>query len=108
MARPARQTSTAPFSCPARLYSSASCANAIDAGSFWTRRRRSSIRGLSATHLRYHVDDLHVRSAHAGIVDHRQDDRIESRVGIVVILERSGPRGALAVAPAPLVLNDGA
>ena len=36
------------LNCPARRYSSASCANAIDAGSFWTRRRRSSIRGLSA------------------------------------------------------------
>src|SRR6185295_7878680 len=33
---------------PARRHSSASCANAIDAGSFWTRRRRSSIRWLSA------------------------------------------------------------
>ena len=32
---------------PARRHSSASCANAIDAGSFWTRRRRSSIRWLS-------------------------------------------------------------
>jgi len=29
---------------PARRHSSASCAKAIDAGSFWTRRRRSSIR----------------------------------------------------------------
>src|SRR5436189_1039249 len=32
-----------------RGYSSASAANAIDAGSAWTRRRNSSMRGLSAT-----------------------------------------------------------
>ena len=34
---------------PARRCSSASCAKAIDAGSFWIRRRSSSIRGLSGT-----------------------------------------------------------
>src|SRR6185436_9471373 len=47
MSRPARQTSTDSSNRPARRHSSASCAKAIDAGSFWTRRRRSSIRGLS-------------------------------------------------------------
>ena len=47
--RPARQTRTASSNWPARRCSSASCAKAIDAGSFWIRRRSSSIRGLSAT-----------------------------------------------------------
>ena len=40
---------------PARRHSSASCAKAIDAGSAWTRRRSSSIRGLSAATLEFYV-----------------------------------------------------
>ncbi len=51
-----------PANCPARRYSSASWAKAIDAGSFWTRRRRSSSREWSAMSLRHdrHVHGVHV------------------------------------------------
>ena len=43
------QVSIASSNRPARRYSSASAAKAIDAGSEWTRRFNSSMRGLSAT-----------------------------------------------------------
>ena len=46
--RPAVQVAIASSKRPARRYSSASAAKAMDAGSAWTRRFSSSIRGLSA------------------------------------------------------------
>jgi hypothetical protein len=47
--RPVVHVSMASSNLPARRYSSARAAKAIDAGSDWTRRFNSSMRGLSAT-----------------------------------------------------------
>src|SRR4030095_12388349 len=76
---------------PARRYPSASCANAIDAGSFWIRRRRSSIRERSATATLW--DDCNSTGdfrTPTEVVGHGELHRIHPRLVVYLSSRRSG------------------
>ena len=105
---PAVQVAIASSNRPVRRYSSASAANAIDAGSSWTRRRKI----LDPRVVRHpRLDTVTV----TGFVDHRlAADVVGDRQGHVVgaAAEYTGgcawtPRPGAAVAEVPRVADDG-